>query len=37
MFGLRCAADAIHGFIASRFVTTLIVIGLVFGVASLIL
>jgi hypothetical protein len=36
MFGLRCAADAIHGFIAPRFVTTLIVIGLVFGVASLV-
>jgi len=37
MFVLRCAADAIHGFIAPRFVTTLIVIGLVFGVASLVL
>ena len=37
MFGLRCAADAIHGFIAPRFVTTLILIGLVFGVASLVL
>jgi hypothetical protein len=37
MFGLRCAADAVHGFIAPRFVTTLIVIGLVFGVASLVL
>jgi hypothetical protein len=37
MFGLRCAVDAIHGFIAPRFVTTLIVIGLVFGVASLVL
>ncbi len=36
MFGLRCAVDAIHGFIAPRFVTTLIVIGLVFGVASLV-
>ncbi len=37
MFGLRCAADAIHGFIAPRFVTTLIAIGIVFGVASLVL
>jgi hypothetical protein len=36
MFGLRCVADTIHGFIAPRFVTTLIVIGFVFGVASLI-
>ena len=36
MFGLRCVADTIHGFIAPRFVTTLIVIGFVFGVVSLI-
>jgi hypothetical protein len=36
MFGLRCAVDAVHGFIAPRFVTTLIVIGIVFGVASLV-
>ena len=36
MFGLRCLADTVHGFIAPRFVTTLIVIGFVFGVASLI-
>jgi hypothetical protein len=36
MFGLRCLADTVHGFIAPRFVTTLIVIGFVFGVASLV-
>ena len=36
MFGLRCVADAVHSFIAPRFVTTLIVIGFVFGVVSLI-
>jgi hypothetical protein len=36
MFGLQCVADAVHGFIAPRFVTTLIVIGFVFGVVSLI-
>ena len=36
MFALRCFADTIHGFIAPRFVTTLIVIGLVFGVAPLV-
>jgi hypothetical protein len=36
MFGLRCVADAIHGFVAPRFVTTLIVIGFVFGVVSLV-
>jgi hypothetical protein len=36
MFALRCAADALFGFLAPRFVTTLIVVALVFGVGSLI-
>ncbi len=36
MFGLRCVADTVHSFIAPRFVTTLIAIGFVFGVVSLI-
>ena len=36
MFGLRCAADALYGFLAPRFVTTLVVVTLVFGVGSLI-
>jgi hypothetical protein len=36
MFALRCAADAMHGFIAPRFVTTLVLVTLVFGVGSLI-
>ena len=36
MFGLRCAADSLFGFLAPRFVTTLVVVALVFGVASLI-
>ena len=36
MFGLRCVVDAVHGFIAPRFVTTLVAVGLVFGVLSLI-
>jgi len=36
MFGLRCVADSVQGFIAPRLVTTLILIGFVFGVASLI-
>ena len=36
MFGLHCAADSLSGFLAPRFVTTLVVIALVFGVGSLI-
>jgi hypothetical protein len=33
--GLRCAAEAAHGFIAARFVTTLLVAAVLIGVASL--
>ena len=36
MFAMRCAADALAGFIAPRFVTTLVVVMIVFGVGSLI-
>ena len=36
MFALRCTADALFGFLAPRFVTTLVVVAIVFGVASLI-
>jgi hypothetical protein len=36
MFAFRCAADALFGFLAPRLVTTLVVVALVFGVASLI-
>ncbi|MEO8523933.1 MAG: hypothetical protein ABI460_04345 [Caldimonas sp.] len=36
MFALRCAADALSGFLAPRFVTTLVVVALVFGIGSLI-
>ena len=36
MFGLHCVVDSVHGFIAPRFVTTLVIIGLVFGVMSLV-
>lgn len=36
MFGLRCAADALTGFLAPRLVTTLVVVAIVFGVGSLI-
>ncbi|MCE9661649.1 MAG: hypothetical protein K8R60_24235 [Burkholderiales bacterium] len=35
MFGLRCAADALSGFLAPRVVTTLVALAIVFGVGSL--
>ena len=34
-FTLRCAADAVHDFVAPRFVTTLLVVGVVIGLAAL--
>jgi hypothetical protein len=36
MFGLRCAADSLSAFIAPRFVTTVVIVAFVLGVASLI-
>ena len=36
MFRLQCAADAMIGFVAPRFVTTAVIVALVFGVASLV-
>jgi len=35
LFALYCAADAMHGFVAARFVTTLVVVALLIGVGSL--
>lgn len=35
LFALHCAAETMHGFIVSRFVTTLVVIALLIGIASL--
>ena len=35
MFGVRCAADALSGFLAPRVVTTLVALAIVFGVGSL--
>ena len=35
MFALRCAADALSGFLAPRVVTTLVALAIVFGVGSL--
>lgn len=34
-FALRCAADAVHDFIAPRFVTTLVVAGALIGLTAL--
>jgi hypothetical protein len=36
MFALQCAADSLIGFIAPRFVTTAVIVAVVFGVASLV-
>ena len=35
LFTLRCLAESTHGVLASRFVTTLVGIALLFAVASL--
>ena len=36
LFALRCAAEATHGFVATRFVTTLVVVvALIAGVACI--
>ena len=37
MFALRCAAEAAHGFLASRFVTSLVVGVVLIGMACLVL
>jgi hypothetical protein len=37
MFGVRCAADAMHGFVASRIVTTLVAVTLILGAGFLLL
>jgi hypothetical protein len=34
-FALRCAVDAVHEFVAPRFVTTLIIAATVIGVVAL--
>jgi hypothetical protein len=37
LFALHCAAQTLHGFVAGRFVTTVVVVSLVIGVSSLVL
>jgi hypothetical protein len=34
LFALHCGAQAMHGFFASRFVTTLVLVALFFGLHS---
>jgi hypothetical protein len=36
LFTLHCVAESMNGFVAPRFVTTLVVVGLLIGAASLI-
>ncbi len=36
LFAARCAAEAMHGFVAGRLVTTLVVAALLMGVISVI-
>jgi hypothetical protein len=35
LFVLRCGAEAVQGFVAARFVTTVVVLTLVIGIGSL--
>ena len=37
LFALRCAAQTLHGFVATRFVTSLLLLTLLMVVASLVL
>jgi hypothetical protein len=36
LFALHCVADTMHGFVAARFVTTLVVLALLVGLSALI-
>ena len=35
-FSVQCAADSLIGFVAPRLVTTIVVVALVFGIASIV-
>lgn len=35
-FAIQCAADSLHGFVAPRLVTTVVLVAMVFGVVSII-
>jgi hypothetical protein len=36
-FAFRCMADAVHSFLAPRVITTLVVVGIVFGIVAVLL
>ena len=36
LLALRCAAASLHGFVAARFVTTLVVVTLLIGLVTLV-
>jgi hypothetical protein len=36
VFALHCALETMHGFLATRFMTTLVIIALLIGAASLV-
>jgi hypothetical protein len=36
LHGLQCAAEAMHGFVVTRFVTTLVVVALLIGLSFLV-
>lgn len=36
LFALHCVAETMHGFVAARFMTTLVVSALLIGIASLV-
>lgn len=35
LFALRCVADTMHGFVAARFVTTLVVLAMLVGLSTM--
>lgn len=37
LFALHCAAETMHGFIVSRFVTTVVVVALLIGITTFVL
>ncbi|MDO8252693.1 MAG: hypothetical protein Q7T78_23645 [Rhodoferax sp.] len=37
LFALQCAAQTMHGFVAARFVTTVVLVVLLIGVGSMVL
>lgn len=37
LFGLRCGAEAVHGFVAARFVTTTVVVAVLVGAGLMVM